>query len=74
MPDDDTQPVAERIAKAAEVVEDGVKNAAERIGTTIEQGRKPGQPLDILAKITREAPLGALLVAFLAGAMLARRR
>jgi hypothetical protein len=56
------------------VVVEGVKDAAERVSAAIDEGRKPGRPLDILAKITREAPLGALLVAFIAGATIARRR
>jgi hypothetical protein len=56
------------------LVRDGVKDAADVVNVAIDEGRKPGRPLDVLTKITREAPLGALLIAFLAGAMLARRR
>jgi hypothetical protein len=51
-----------------------VKDAAHRIGDTIEAGKKPGMPLSILANVTREAPLGALLVAFLFGMAVSRRR
>ena len=40
----------------------------------IEAGRKPGMPLSILSNIAREAPLGSLLVAFLLGVAVARRR
>jgi len=36
--------------------------------------RKPGMPLSILSNIAREAPLGSLLVAFLLGVAVARRR
>jgi hypothetical protein len=56
------------------VVGDGLKVAAARISEAIDEGRKPGKPLDLLSKITREAPLGALLAAFLIGRALARRR
>jgi hypothetical protein len=55
-------------------VSDVVKGAADRIGDAIERGRKPGMPLSILANIAREAPLGSLLVAFLLGVAVARRR
>ena len=40
----------------------------------IEAGRKPGMPLSILTNIAREAPLGSLLVAFLLGIAIGRRR
>ena len=55
-------------------VSDAVKGAADRIGEAIEKGRKPGMPLSILSNIAREAPLGSLLVAFLLGIAVARRR
>ena len=57
-----------------EDVSDAVKGAANRFGEAIEKGRKPGMPLSILSNIAREAPLGSLLVAFLLGIAIARRR
>ena len=45
-----------------------------RIGDAIESGKKPGMPLSVLANVAREAPLGSLLVAFLLGVAVARRR
>jgi hypothetical protein len=57
-----------------EEVSDAVKGAASRVSDTIEAGRKPGMPLSILSSIAREAPLGSLLVAFLLGVAVARRR
>ncbi|MBR1272223.1 hypothetical protein JQ629_32600 [Bradyrhizobium sp. AUGA SZCCT0222] len=57
-----------------EEVSDAVKGAASRVGDAIENGRKPGMPLSILSNIAREAPLGSLLVAFLLGVAVARRR
>jgi hypothetical protein len=57
-----------------EEVSDAVKGAAGRVSNAIETGRKPGMPLSILSNIAREAPLGSLLVAFLLGVAVARRR
>ncbi|MDB5633121.1 MAG: hypothetical protein JWR49_1976, partial [Tardiphaga sp.] len=51
-----------------------VKDTVHRIGDAIESGKKPGMPLSILSNIAREAPLGSLLVAFLLGVAVARRR
>jgi hypothetical protein len=55
-------------------VSEAVKETAHRIGDAINTGRKPGTPLSILSNIAREAPLGSLLVAFLLGVAVARRR
>lgn len=55
-------------------VSDAVRGTVNRIGDTIEAGRKPGMPLSVLSNIAREAPLGSLLVAFLLGIAVARRR
>lgn len=59
---------------AIDEVSDAVKGAANRIGKAIDKGRKPGMPLSILSNVAREAPLGSLLVAFLLGIAVARRR
>lgn len=48
--------------------------AANRFGEVLDSAKKPGMPLSILANVTREAPLGALLAAFLLGIAVARRR
>jgi hypothetical protein len=55
-------------------VSEAVKGTVHRIGDAIDTGRKPGMPLSILSNIAREAPLGSLLVAFLLGVAVARRR
>ena len=55
-------------------VSEAVKGTVNRINDTIEAGRKPGMPLSVLSNIAREAPLGSLLVAFLLGIAVARRR
>jgi hypothetical protein len=57
-----------------EEVSDAVKGTVNRVSDTIKAGRKPGMPLSILSNIAREAPLGSLLVAFLLGVAVARRR
>jgi hypothetical protein len=57
-----------------EDLSDAVKGAASRVSNAIETGRKPGMPLSILSNIAREAPLGSLLIAFLLGIAVARRR
>ncbi|MEH2469041.1 hypothetical protein V1281_001703 [Nitrobacteraceae bacterium AZCC 2161] len=66
-------PVPEPKSTIAEV-SDAVKDTVHRIGDAIESGKKPGMPLSILSNIVREAPLGSLLVAFLLGVAVARRR
>jgi hypothetical protein len=55
-------------------VADAVKGAAQKIGQAVDSGRKPGMPLSVFSNIAREAPLGSLLIAFLLGVAVARRR
>jgi hypothetical protein len=62
------------ISETISDVSDTVKDTVHRIGDAIESGKKPGMPLSILANVAREAPLGSLLVAFLLGVAVARRR
>jgi len=64
-------PVPERKSTIAEVSE-AVKGTVHRVSGAIEAGRKPGMPLS--SNIAREAPLGSLLIAFLLGVAVARRR
>jgi hypothetical protein len=53
---------------------EALKDTAGLVSSTLEAARKPGMPLGILSNITREAPLGSLMVAFLLGMAFARRR
>jgi hypothetical protein len=69
---DGLDPVRERKSIFAEATE-VMNSVITYIGDAIERGRKPGMPLSILSNVTREAPLGSLLVAFLLGAAVARR-
>ena len=66
-------PAPEAKSTIAEVSE-AVKGTVHRVSGAMEAGRKPGMPLSILSNIAREAPLGSLLVAFLLGVAVARRR
>ena len=66
-------PVPEPKSAIAEISE-AVSGAVNRVSSAIEAGRKPGMPLSILSNITREAPLASLLMAFLLGVAVARRR
>ena len=66
-------PVPEPKSTIAEVSE-AVKGTVHRVAGAIEAGRRPGMPLSILSNIAREAPLGSLLIAFLLGVAVARRR
>jgi MYXO-CTERM domain-containing protein len=62
------------VADLTRIVADGVKDAADRVSAALDAERQPGRSLDVLAKITRQAPIGALLAAFVVGAIVARRR
>jgi hypothetical protein len=66
-------PVLEPKSTTAQISE-AVKETVDRVSGVIEAGRKPGMPLSVLSNIAREAPLGSLLVAFLLGVAVARRR
>ena len=70
---DGLDPVLEEKTIIGEVT-DAVKGTARRIGDAVDSGRRPGMPLSVLSNIAREAPLGSLLVAFLLGVAVARRR
>ena len=39
-----------------------------------EAAQKPGMPLSVLSNVVREAPLGSLLIAFVLGVAMGRRR
>lgn len=66
-------PVAESKSTITEV-SDGLRTTVNRVKSAIETGRKPGMPLSILSNIAREAPIGSLLIAFMLGVAVARRR
>jgi hypothetical protein len=48
--------------------------AVDGLTGALDYARRPGKPLDTVAKLTRDAPLASLFVAFLVGVAFARRR
>ena len=66
-------PVPEPKSAVTEISE-AVSGIINRVSGAIEAGRKPGMPLSILSNVAREAPIGSLLIAFLLGVAVARRR
>lgn len=70
---DGLDPVPEPKSAISEISE-ALNGVVNRVSSAIEAGRRPGMPLSIVSNITREAPLGSLLIAFLLGVAVARRR
>lgn len=64
------EPIKSFADQAAEVF----RSASQRVNEVIEAAQEPGMPLDKLSRLTRQAPVQALAVAFLVGAIVARRR
>jgi hypothetical protein len=69
-----TSSTLDRAKDAVSAVSDRVQATTRTVADAIEAGRQPGAPLDHVAEWTREAPLHAVLVAFLLGWMMGRRR
>lgn len=74
MSDEQNPSFTDQMSEVATTVADGVKAAASTVSEAIHEGKKPGNALDILARMTQQAPLGMLLAAFLVGRHVARRR
>jgi hypothetical protein len=64
----------EQAREAVQAATGTVKETTQSVAEAIDVARRPGAPLDRLARWTREAPLQSLAVAFLAGMLVARRR
>lgn len=64
----------DQAAEAVQAATHTVRETTRSVANAIEAGRRPGAPLDRLAQWTREAPLHAVTIAFLAGMLVARRR
>ena len=62
------------VSRTIEDVTAGLQAAVERLRAAIENAQRPGQPLAKLSDATREAPLTSLLIAFMLGVAIARRR
>jgi hypothetical protein len=61
-------------ARTGAEVSAALVDAVTRLTQAFDRARRPHQPLGILAAVTREAPLSALLVAVLLGVAIGRRR
>jgi hypothetical protein len=64
----------EQAKEAVQTATEDVKTTSRAVRDVIDAGRRPGAPLDRLAEWTREAPLHALVVAFLFGMVVGLRR
>jgi hypothetical protein len=62
------------VSRSIAEVSAALQAAIDRLSRAIATARQPGKPLSTISAITREAPLASLLVAFLFGVALARRR
>jgi hypothetical protein len=62
------------VSRTIAEVSAALQAAIDRLSRAIGTARQPGKPLSTISAITREAPLTSLLVAFLFGVALARRR
>ena len=62
------------VSRTITEVSAALRTAVDRLGDAIATARQPGKPLSTISAITREAPLASLLVAFLFGVAVTRRR
>jgi hypothetical protein len=62
------------VSRTVVEVSEGLRGAIDRLGDAIAASRRPGGTLSTVSTITREAPLASLMVAFLLGVAVARRR
>lgn len=53
---------------------ESVSGAVNHMRNAFDTARKPGMPLSVMSNVAREAPLASLLIAFLVGVAVARRR
>ncbi len=73
-PDTDGPSRLDQATEAVQAATQTVKETTRSVADAIEAGRKPGAPLDRLARWARESPLHAVAVAFLFGVLLGRRQ
>ena len=62
------------VSRAITEISAAFGTAVARLSKAVASARQQGKPLSAIAAVTREAPLASLLVAFLIGAAVARRR
>lgn len=71
---DDSLEAAPRSKSAVTEVTEVLTDAARQLNRAFEAAQKPGMPLSVLSNIVREAPLGSLLITFMLGVVVGRRR
>jgi hypothetical protein len=71
--DESSDPAPKPKSATTEVAE-VLLDAARQLNRAFEAAQKPGMPLSILSNIVREAPLGSLLITFMLGVAVGRRR
>ena len=71
--DESSDPAPKPSSAMAEVAE-VLLEAARQLNRAFEAAQKPGMPLSVLSNIVREAPLGSLLITFMLGVAVGRRR
>ena len=64
----------EPIRSIADQASEAFRSASRMVDHAIDVCREPGMPLDTVSRLTRQAPLQALAVAFLIGVLVTRRR
>ena len=72
--DTDAPGKLEQATETVQAAAQTVKDTKQSVAGAIEAGRQPDAPLDRLARWTREAPLHAITIAFLAGVLIGHRR
>jgi hypothetical protein len=70
----DAQRILSRTSDRVREASEAVQSTTQSIVDAVVAGRPPAAPLDQLARLTREAPLQSLAVAFILGLIVARRR
>ena len=62
------------VARSIAEVSAALQAAVDRLSSALADARRPGKPLATISAVTREAPLTSLLVAFMLGMAMRRRR
>jgi hypothetical protein len=70
----DAPTVLDKATEAVHDAREAVQMTSQSLAGAIDAGRRPGGLLDQLARLTREAPLQSLAIAFLLGFIVALRR
>jgi hypothetical protein len=72
--DNDRRSSFEKATDAVNIAAEAVQATTESVASAIDESRRPDGVLDQLSRMTREAPLRSLAIAFVVGLIFARRR